>query len=40
VDKACAVKSLLQGAAQLARINGVSVLDSAIKQMRRDLGRE
>lgn len=40
VDKACAVKGLLQGAAQLARISGEGVLDSAVRQLRRDLGRE
>jgi len=36
-DKAIAVKSCLQGAAQLARISGVEVLEDAIQQIRRDL---
>lgn len=36
-DKAIAVKGCLQGAAQLARIAGMEVLEDAIQQIRRDL---
>ena len=39
VDKAVVVKSVLQGAAQLARLNGAGILDHAVVQLRRDLGR-
>jgi AcrR family transcriptional regulator len=35
--KAIVIKSILQGAAQLARIAGPEILDQAVEQVRRDL---